>query len=117
MLKMPGFLAGWMAASLVSVAQTAPKNISLPEKPLTKLEFPFLERIKIVDMRSDTSCIGFRNRRTEKNNQTLQFSAGLKSELETFLNKNSHYGNGPYDAELVVKNYWVNEFGIDEDEE
>jgi hypothetical protein len=27
MLKMPGFLAGWMAASLVSVAQTAPKKI------------------------------------------------------------------------------------------
>jgi len=49
---------------------------------LTKLEFPFLERIEVVDMRSDTSCIGFRNRRTEKNNQTLQFSAGLKSELE-----------------------------------
>ena len=133
MRKMLGFLAGWMAASLVSVAQTAPKkidndlvfnkekysqkNINLPDKALTKLEFPLLERIEVVDVRSDSSCIGFRNRRTEKNNQTLQFSAGLKSDLETFLNKNSHYGNGPYAAVLVVKNYWVNEFGVDEDEE
>ena len=130
---MLGLFLVWMAVSFISVGQTAPKkidndlvfnkekysqkNINLIDKTGAKLEFPFLERIEVIDMRADTSCMGFRNRRTEKNNQTLHFTSGLKSEFESFLKKNSHFGNGPYAAQLVVRNYWVNEFGVDEDED
>src|ERR1700754_1355539 len=67
------------------------KNIALNPKYDGKLAFPFLERIEVIDMRSDTTCIGFRNRNTEKNNQVLKFTNGLKSEFESFLKRTTKF--------------------------
>ncbi len=94
------------------------KNISLSPKVQKKLEFPFLEGLAVIDARSDSTCIGFRNRNSEKNNQVLQFTSGLKTEFENYLNRISKFKNdgGPYSVVLVVKSYWINEFEVDEDE-
>ncbi len=94
------------------------KRISLNPKYNKKLTFPFLERIEVVDVRSDTTCIGFRNRNTEKNNQILQFANGLKTEFESFLTRTTKFSqdSNAYSAVIVVRNYWINEFEVDENE-
>jgi hypothetical protein len=99
-------------------AKYGQKNISLDHKYDKKPSFPFLEKIEVVDVRSDTTCIGFRNRNTEKNNQILQFTNGLKAEFESFLAKTSIFAGDPkaYGAVLVVRDYWINEFEVDEND-
>ena len=94
------------------------KNISLVPKPGIRLEFPFLEKIEVVDARSDSTCIGFRTRSTEKNNQILQFSKGLKAEFEFFFRKMIKFNpdTNAATAILVVRNYWINEFDVDEND-
>ena len=100
-------------------AKYGQRKISFNPKFEKKLAFPFLETIKVIDVRSDTTCVGFRNRNSEKNNQILQFSNGLKAEFENFLAKNGEYGkegSNSFSAVLVVRNYWINEFEVDENE-
>ena len=99
-------------------AKYGQKNISLNPKYDKKLSFPDLEKIEVIDARSDTTCIGFRNRNSEKNNQILQFTNGLKSEFESFLTRNGEYSHqsNAFSAVLVVRNYWINEFEEDEND-
>ena len=99
-------------------AKYGQKNLSLNPKYEKKLSFPELEKIEVIDARSDTTCIGFRNRNSEKNNQILQFTNGLKSEFESFFTRHGKYSQqtNSYSAVVVVRNYWINEFEVDEDE-
>jgi hypothetical protein len=99
-------------------AKYAQKNISLNPKYDKKLDFPVLEKIEVIDARSDSTCIGFRNRNTEKNNQILQFANGLKGEFQAFLDRIVKFSQAPdaYSAAIVVRSYWINEYEVDENE-
>ena len=99
-------------------AKYSQKNISLNPKYDKQLDFPLLEKIEVIDARSDSTCIGFRNRNTEKNNQILQFPNGLKTEFESFFSRISRFSPDPnaYSVTLVVRNFWINEFEVDENE-
>jgi hypothetical protein len=94
------------------------KNVSLNYKNHNKINFPRLEKIEVVDARPDSSCIGFRAKGSEKSNQLLQFQFGLKKEFEEYLKRVANFArdSSGYSAVLVVRNYWINEYGVDEDE-
>jgi len=94
------------------------KNVSLNHKNHKKADFPRLEKIEVVDARADSSCIGFRAKGSEKSNQLLQFQYGLKKEFEDYFKGVINFARDTsgYSAVLVVRNYWINEFGVDEDD-
>jgi len=95
------------------------KQLFLNTRIDKKLDFPLLEKIEVIDARSDTSCVGFRTRNTEKNNYLLQFPNGLKLEFEIFFKKFINFRTEPggYTSTIVVRNYWINEFDVDENED
>jgi hypothetical protein len=101
-----------------NTAALVKKNISLVPRTGEQFNFQNLEKIEVIDARSDSSSVGFRSRSSEKKNDLIQFAPGLKNEFEKFFNRVGRFStdSGSYSAIMVVRNFWLNEFDVDADE-
>jgi hypothetical protein len=94
------------------------KKVTLSPKTHLQYNFPNLEKIEVIDARSDSSCIGFKTRSSEKKNDQIKFTLGLKNEFEKFFNLVGRFNLDAkaYSVTLVVRDFWLNQFEVDADE-
>jgi hypothetical protein len=94
------------------------KEINLSTKAQPVSSFPYLEKIEVIDLRSDTLGIGFKTRNSEKKNTLFVLNGGLKTAFGKFISSTSKFNssNNGYTAHVVVKEFWLKEFEADEDD-